>query len=73
MARGPLCSSPEPKYTLDHGADPLGTGACIAIPECRPGVIHILVDQLLIQKMCIFVFGTFFTRSLDKRNDWRMR
>ena len=32
MARGPLCSFPEPTHTLDHRADPLGTGArCAAM------------------------------------------
>ena len=73
MARGPLCSSPEPTHTLDHRADPLGTGArCAAMhkwlyPSVGPTLFvffHILVNPLLIQKVYFSVWHNirfFFT------------
>ena len=77
MARGPLCSSPEPTYTLDHRADPLGTGARCAAMRSITGYTRVSARRYLFfpllgesiidpENVCryILVFGTisdFFT------------
>ena len=81
MARGPLCSSPEPTYTLDHRADPLGTGArCAAMHSINgytrvwPGVIFFLhlgesgIESECVRR-CILVFGTIsdFFHKIEAR------
>ena len=59
MARGPLCSSPVPTYTLDHRADPLSTGARCAAMHSTNGYTRVSARRyvfFLIQKVYIGVF-----------------
>ena len=61
MARGPLCSSPEPTHTLDHRADPLGTGARCAATRVSAGVVFFPSNNKRMR------------RRSDMRSDMRMR
>ena len=51
MARGPLCSSPEPTHTLDHRADPLGTGARCAAMHSINGYTRVSAQRVI----CFFL------------------